>query len=75
VIAAPSDRSPADSVALLKQLWPLAKQQPEKRAILALLPLYPTAEALQLANVAAADPEVAREAKAAADNIRAFGVQ
>ena len=75
VIAAPSDRSPAESVALLKQLWPLAKQQPEKRAILALLPLYPTAEALQLANAAAADPEVAREAKAAADNIRAFGVQ
>jgi HEAT repeat protein len=75
VIAAPSDRSPAESVSLLKQLWPFARQQPEKRAILALLPLYPTAEALQFAATAAADPEVASEAKAAADNIRAFGVQ
>lgn len=75
VIATPSSRSPAQSVALLKQLWPLAKQQPEKRAILALLPLYPTPDALQFADFATADPEVAREAKAAADSIRAFGVQ
>jgi HEAT repeat protein len=75
VLATPSDRSPAQSVALLKELWPLAKQQPEKRAILALLALYPTPGSLQLAEAAAADPEVANEAKAAADSIRAFGVQ
>ena len=61
-------------MALLKQVWPLAKQPAEKRAILALLPLYPTADALQIADLAAADPEVAKEAKIAADGIRAFGV-
>ena len=49
VIAAPSDRSPAESVALLKQVWPLAKQAAEKRAILALLQLYPTPDALRMA--------------------------
>ena len=75
VIAAPSGRSPAESVALLKQVWPLAKQQAEKRAILAVLPLYPTPEALRIADLAAADPDVAKEARAAADSIRAVGVQ
>ena len=75
VIGTPSDRSPAESVALLKQAWPLAKQAPEKRAILAALQLYPTATALQMAESAAADPDVAKEAKAAAETIRAFGVQ
>ena len=75
VIAGPSDRSPAESVALLKQVWPLAIQAAEKRTILAILQLYPTPEALQMADLAAADPDVAREAKAASETIRAFGVQ
>jgi HEAT repeat protein len=75
VMAAPSGRSAADSVALLKQVWPLAKQQAEKRSILAALALYPTPEALRIAELAAADPEVTKEARAAADSIRAFGVQ
>jgi len=75
VIGVPSERRPAESVALLQQVWPLAKQTPEKRAILALLQLYPSPEALQMAGSAAADPDVAKEAKAAAETIRAFGVQ
>jgi HEAT repeat protein len=75
VIGVPSDRSPAESVGLLKLVWPLAKQTAEKRAILALLQLYPTPDALGMANSAAADPDVAKEAKGAADTIRAFGVQ
>ena len=75
VVGVPSDRSPAESVALLKQVWPLAKQTPEKRAILAALQLYPTPGALQMAESAAADPDVAKEAKSAAETIRAFGVQ
>ena len=75
VIGVPSDRSPAQSVALLKQAWPLAKQPAERRAVLALLQLYPTREALQMVETAAADPGVAKEAKAAAEAIRASGVQ
>lgn len=75
VVGVPSDRSPAESVALLKQVWPLAKQAAEKRAILAALQLYPTRSALQMAETAAADPDVLKEAKAAAETIRAFGVQ
>jgi len=75
VIAAPSDRSPADTVAQLKQVWPLARQQSEKRAILALLPLYPTPDSLKMAEAAAADPDVSKEARTAADSIRAAGVQ
>jgi hypothetical protein len=38
----------------------------EKRAVLALLPRFPTPEALDQVNRAAADPDVAVEAKAAA---------
>ena len=75
VVGVPSDRSPAESVALLKQVWPLAKQAAEKRAILAALQLYPTQSALQMAESAVADPDVVKEAKAAAETIRAFGVQ
>ena len=75
VIAAPSDRGHVESVSLLKQVWPLAKQAAEKRAMLALLQLYPTPEALKIADLAAADPDVAKEAKAASETIRAFGVQ
>jgi HEAT repeat protein len=75
VISAPSDRSGGDSVALLKQAWQLARQPAEKRAILALLPLYPTPEALRLASAAGTDAAVAREAQTAADTIRGLGVR
>jgi len=75
LIAVPSERSRTDSVGLVKQVWRLAKQQAEKRGILALLPLFPTPESLRMADAAAADPSVASEAKAAAESIRAVGVE
>jgi HEAT repeat protein len=75
VISAPSDRSGDDSVALLKQAWQLARQPVEKRAILALLPLCPTPEALRLASAAGTDAAIAREAQTAADTIRGLGVR
>ncbi|MCX6628242.1 MAG: HEAT repeat domain-containing protein [Candidatus Solibacter sp.] len=75
LIGVPAERSAAQSVALLKEVWPLAKQAAEKRAILALLQLYPTPGALQMAESAATDADVAREAKAAVETIRASGVQ
>ncbi|HYW46568.1 MAG TPA: HEAT repeat domain-containing protein [Bryobacteraceae bacterium] len=75
VLSVPSERSNDESVALLKQVWPLAKLQAEKRALLALLPLYPTPEALRMANAAVGDAAVSREAVSAADAIRDLGVE
>jgi HEAT repeat protein len=75
VVSVPSERSAGESVALLKQVWPLAKLLAEKRALLALLPLYPTAEALRMAEAAVGDAAVSREARTAADTIRGLGVQ
>jgi HEAT repeat protein len=70
VVTVPSDRPADATVAILKDLWPLATQVAEKRAILALLPLYPTAESMRMAETAAADPAVTKEAKAAVEAIR-----
>ncbi len=61
-----SRRTSSEKVEILAAVMGLAKQAEEKRAVLALLPRFPTREALDLANRAAADPEVAAEAKAAA---------
>ncbi len=74
LLAVPSERSTDETVALLKQVWPLAKLQAEKRALLALLPLYPTRETLRMADAAVADPAVSKEAKAAAETIRGLGL-
>jgi HEAT repeat protein len=71
VIAAPSDRSRDETVKLLAQAMQLAKEPAEKRAILAQLQNQPTPEALKIATAAAADPAVQREAKSAAEQIRA----
>jgi HEAT repeat protein len=70
VVTVPSDRPAEATVAILKDVWPLATQVAEKRAILALLPLYPSPEAMRMAETAAADPAVTKEAKAAAEAIR-----
>jgi len=72
IVTAPSDRSPEATTAILKEVWPLATQVAEKRAILALLPLYPTPESMRMAESAAADPAIAKEARAAADSIRSL---
>ena len=70
VIGAPSSRSSDETVSLLGQAMALAKEPAEKRAVLAVLPIYPTKAGLQMAEAAMKDSSVAREAKAAADSIR-----
>ena len=66
----PSERAPAASVALLAEALKLAAQAEERRSILGLLPRFPCAESLELAQAAAADPALAAEAKAAVEAIR-----
>ena len=70
VIGAPSNRSSDETVSLLGRAMALAKEPAEKRAILAVLPIYPTKAGLQMAEAAMKDSSVVREATAAADNIR-----
>ncbi|MBI4873560.1 MAG: HEAT repeat domain-containing protein, partial [Acidobacteria bacterium] len=70
LIAAPSERSVSETVDLLAQAMRLASQPEEKRAILSSLSNYATRESLKLADEAAADSAIAREAKAAAGRIR-----
>jgi HEAT repeat protein len=61
-----SSHSTREKAAVLVSVMGLAKEPAEKRAILSLLPRYPTKEALDLATSAMQDPQVAAEAKAAA---------
>ncbi|MEO8370917.1 MAG: HEAT repeat domain-containing protein [Candidatus Solibacter sp.] len=75
LMAAPTNRAPGETAALLREGWQLARQTPEKRAILALLPLFATGESMRLAEAAASDPAVAREATLAAETLRALGVR
>jgi len=70
LIPAPSSRSMKETVSLLAGAMNLAGQPDEKKAILSLLSNYPTREALEIADTAAKDSAVAREAKAAAGRIR-----
>ena len=71
----PAERAPAESVALLEGCWPLAKQVAEKRAILAVLPLFAVPESLALAKRAAADPAVAKEAAIAIETLVGLGIR
>ena len=48
----------------------LAQQADEKRSVLALLPRFPTKEALQMAEAAESDAAIANEAKAAVQRLR-----
>jgi HEAT repeat protein len=66
----PSQRSQAESVKILETAIKLAQQPDEKRGVLALLPRFPTKEALQIAEAAETDPSVANEAKAALQRLR-----
>jgi HEAT repeat protein len=74
LLSVTSDRSPDQTVALLSEVWKLARQPAEKRSILALLPIYATPGALQMAEAAVNDPTVTAEAKAAVENIRLLGI-
>jgi hypothetical protein len=71
----PVDRPPSESVAVLNECWLLAKLVAEKRAILALLPLFPVAESVQLAKRAAGDAAVAKEAAVALETLAGLGVR
>ncbi|MCL6543939.1 MAG: HEAT repeat domain-containing protein [Bryobacteraceae bacterium] len=66
----PSDRTPEASATLLAEALKLAAQAEEKKSILGLLPRFPCAESLELAQAAVADPALAAEAKAAVEAIR-----
>ena len=66
----PSGRSASEAVALLTSAMKLARQPDEKKAILGLLPRYPTPAGLALADAAAADADVANEAKMAVQRLR-----
>jgi hypothetical protein len=50
----------------------LATDPAEKRAVLALLPSYPCQESLEIAQRYLQDPNVATEAQAAANRLRAI---
>jgi HEAT repeat protein len=66
-----SSRRPAkETVALLAEALPLARQPEEKKAILGLLPRYACPEALHLASGLVDEEEVAEEAKQAVARIK-----
>jgi HEAT repeat protein/type 1 glutamine amidotransferase len=69
LLGQPSAYPPAEAVAMLGTAMKLARQPPEKKAVLGLLPRYPTPDALAIAQAALADPDVAEEAKMAAQRI------
>jgi HEAT repeat protein len=68
--AIPGQRPASESVRLLAEAMGLAKRPEEKKAILAVLPAYPSQEALQLAEASLKDENVVTEAKTASDRIR-----
>ena len=70
LIPAPSNRSMSDTAGLLAEAMRLAAQPEEKRAVLALLPDYPTQETLRIAQALVEDGAVAREARYAVSRIR-----
>jgi HEAT repeat protein len=71
-----SGRPTADSVRLLSEALQLSKDPAEKRSVLALLPSYPSQQALQLAETLLRDESVANEAKVAVGRLRnAIGQQ
>jgi HEAT repeat protein len=70
-LASLSSRRPAkETVALLAEALPLARQPEEKKAILGLLPRYPCPEALELASGLTEEEAVAEEAKQAVERIK-----
>jgi hypothetical protein len=70
LIAAPSNRSIAETVKLLAEAMRLAQQPQERRSVLSMLPGYPTQEALRIAEAAAADSAVEREARSVISRIK-----
>ena len=65
-----SARPVSATVRLLSDALQMAKDPAEKRSVLALLPIYPTQESLQLAEGLINDEAVSNEAKAAVNRLR-----
>jgi HEAT repeat protein len=66
LIALPNPaRPPRETVKLLAEAMPLAKQADQKRVVLSMLPRYSVRESLELATTLVNDREVGAEAKAA----------
>jgi HEAT repeat protein len=70
LVALPSNRSEAATVALLKDGIKMAKQAPEKKAILGVLPEFACPEAMELAKSELQDSAVASEADIAVKRIK-----
>lgn len=69
LVQLPSDRPAPDTVGLLASAMKLAKQPDEKKAILGLLPQYPTPDGLRLAQAASSDTDITNEAKMAVQRL------
>ncbi len=70
LVALPSNRSEAATVALLKDALKISKQAPEKKAVLGALPEFACPEAMELAKSALQDNAVANEADIAVKRIQ-----
>ncbi|MCP5120734.1 MAG: HEAT repeat domain-containing protein, partial [bacterium] len=71
LVGLPENRAPAETLLMLSEAMSVAKRADEKKAILSLLSRVYTEEALALAEeTSMKDPEVASEAKLAAEQIR-----
>lgn len=68
----PANRSAAETVNLLNHAMEVAERPEEKRLILAALPQHACPEAMEMAATAAADPDLAAEAKLAAQKIKSI---
>lgn len=69
LLSQPSDRSAAQTVALLDKAYALAARTDEKRMVLSALPKFPSKAALELAAQAKSEPALAREAEVATQRI------
>ena len=70
LVSLPGTRTEAETIKLLDEAMSLAKRPEEKRMILAALPQFPCPEALRLAESAASDNVLSKEAKLAATRVK-----
>ncbi|MBN2137188.1 MAG: discoidin domain-containing protein [Sedimentisphaerales bacterium] len=70
LISLPANRAASDTVKLLAEALDLATRPDEKKTVLAALPKYPCEQALNLAEKAKSDKDIAAEAELAADRIK-----
>jgi HEAT repeat protein len=70
LLALPSQRPAAESGRMLADAMRLASEPAEKRAILAMLSAYPSAESLRVAELSLGDQSVAAEAKIALNRLK-----